>query len=106
MRINEIIKQNVDMLKEEYIRPGEGPTPIITDRMNRFFSEGEAAKRHVTEADVDKQQLRRGIEIEMEHTNDPEVSKKIAMDHLAEHPNYYTMLDAMLSHAKDKSNDY
>ena len=31
-----------------------------------------------------------GIKIEMEHTSDPEVAKKIAMDHLRENPNYYS----------------
>jgi hypothetical protein len=33
-----------------------------------------------------------GIKIEMEHTDDMEVAKKIAMDHLAENPNYYSDL--------------
>jgi hypothetical protein len=38
------------------------------------------------------QQLIKGIKVEMEHTEDVDVAKKIAMDHLAEDPNYYTKL--------------
>jgi len=37
----------------------------------------------------------RGIEVEMEHTNDPTISKYIAKDHLAELKDYYTRLDKM-----------
>lgn len=45
------------------------------------------------EKDVNKKQLEMGIEVEMEHTDDPEISKDIAFDHLAEHPDdYYTKL--------------
>ena len=104
--IKKVLRDSIAMLKEEYVQPGSGPDMPMTDRMNRFFSEGRAALKHFTDADADPQQLRRGIEIEMEHTNDPAVSKKIALDHLAELPNYYTLLDAMESHARDKQNDY
>ena len=37
-------------------------------------------------------ELAMGIKVEMEHTDDVEVAKKIAMDHLAENPNYYSDL--------------
>ncbi len=37
-------------------------------------------------------QLRMGIEVEKEHTDDPEVAEKIARDHLVEDPEYYTKL--------------
>lgn len=41
---------------------------------------------------VDPSELKMGIEIEMEHTDDPKVAEKIARDHLAENPTYYTDL--------------
>jgi hypothetical protein len=41
---------------------------------------------------VDPTQLSIGIQIEMEHTNDPDIAKEIAMDHLTEDPGYYTKL--------------
>lgn len=41
---------------------------------------------------VDPAQLSTGIQIEMEHTNDVEIAKEIAVDHLTEDPKYYTKL--------------
>ena len=48
----------------------------------------------LTEADMnmDSSELAMGIKVEMEHTDDVEVAKKIAMDHLAENPKYYSDL--------------
>ncbi len=40
-------------------------------------------------------QLRKGQKIEMEHTDDPRIARKIACDHLKEHPKYYTHLEKM-----------
>lgn len=37
----------------------------------------------------DSKKLKEGISIEMEHTNDPEIAKEIAADHLTEDPDYY-----------------
>ena len=42
--------------------------------------------------DFDQDQLRMGISVEMEHTNDRKVAKEIAMDHLKEDPRYYSKL--------------
>lgn len=41
---------------------------------------------------VDPVQLSLGVQIEMEHTNDPDIAKEIAMDHLTEDPEYYSKL--------------
>ena len=41
------------------------------------------------------EELKRGIEVEKEHTPDSAKAKEIAKDHLEEHPEYYTALDAM-----------
>ena len=43
-------------------------------------------------SNVDPTQLSIGVQIEMEHTNDPDIAKEIAMDHLTEDPEYYTKL--------------
>lgn len=61
---------------------------------------GRSDKMGVTESDVDPEQLKRGIEVEHEHSDDDEIAKKIALDHLAEIPDYYTRLDAMEEQAK------
>ena len=69
----------------------EGKAPISTDTP-------EQAKKKLMEeapAGVDAEQLTMGIKVEMEHTDKPEEAKKIALDHLAEDPKYYTKLKKM-----------
>ena len=46
----------------------------------------------IPDAYFDSEQLEMGIKSEMEHTDDPEVAKAIAKDHLSEDKNYYTKL--------------
>lgn len=45
-----------------------------------------------TNEDFPKDQLEIGKEVEMEHTNDPEIAEEIARDHLVEDKRYYTKL--------------
>ena len=47
------------------------------------------------DSDFDPQELKWGIEIEKEHSDDLETKKMIAKAHLAEFPNYYTELKKM-----------
>ena len=54
---------------------------------------GKAAGRRPEE--FDKADLARGIEIELEHTPDRATAREIAMDHLAERPDYYVLLEKM-----------
>ena len=56
---------------------------------------GKAKKEGLTKKDVDPKELKMGIEIEQEHTNDKIVAERIALDHLAELPDYYTRLKKM-----------
>lgn len=42
--------------------------------------------------DFDKKELAMGIKHEMEHTDDPNKAREIAMDHLSENPKYYSEL--------------
>ena len=48
----------------------------------------------------DQDQLNKGIQVEYEHTNNMELAKKIAKDHLVEFPDYYTRLEKMEDEAK------
>ena len=54
------------------------------------ISGGKGDKKNPT--DFDKIQLKIGIAVEFEHTNDKNVALEIAMDHLSEDPEYYTKL--------------
>jgi hypothetical protein len=49
----------------------------------------------VPDSAFDPEELRLGIEVEMEHTDDPIIAKAIAKDHLSEIPNYYSLLLVM-----------
>jgi hypothetical protein len=50
------------------------------------------AKTKLTADQVNNDELRMGIKVEMEHTKDKKVAEKIAMDHLYEDLEYYTKL--------------
>jgi len=56
-------------------------------------------------AKYDQAQLKQGIKVEMEHTDDPAKAKEIAMDHLEEDPRYYTHLAEMERKHAEKSCD-
>lgn len=56
---------------------------------------GKARKEGFTVDKADELELAKGIAIEMEHTDDPEVAKTIALDHLAEYDTYYSALEKM-----------
>lgn len=50
-------------------------------------------------------QIAKGIQIEMEHTDDPHKALEIAMDHLVEIPDYYDRLESMEAEAKGESGE-
>ena len=60
-----------------------------------LLSGGRSAEQDFTEDEADPEQLKMGIEVELEHTDDKDVAKKIALDHLAEMDDYYTKLKEM-----------
>jgi hypothetical protein len=43
-------------------------------------------------SNVNTKELAIGVQVEMEHTNDPKIATEIALDHLTEDPEYYTKL--------------
>ena len=73
-----------------------------TYTIEQFKAEGRAAEKGLDEDSVDPEQLAMGIEVEYEHTNNEEIAKKIALDHLAEFPDYYTALAEMEDMLKAK----
>jgi hypothetical protein len=60
---------------------------------------GRAREEGVTSSEVDQEELAKGIAMEMEHTLDEETARRLALDHLAEIPDYYTRLEAMEAEA-------
>lgn len=47
------------------------------------------------DSDFDLKSVLKGMEVEIEHTNDLDVAKEISKDHLSEDPEYYEKLEAM-----------
>ena len=71
-----------------------------------FMTNGLATEKGITEKDVDKEQLKKGRKVEKEHIKKDKnnyfqemihrkIPLKIALDHLAEIPNYYDLLEEM-----------
>ena len=52
----------------------------------------DIAKKHGVEVSMVQKELKMGIEVELEHTNDKKLAEEIASDHLVEFPDYYTVL--------------
>lgn len=63
--------------------------------LSDFLSAGRATEKNIDKSDVDKRELNTGINVEKEHTVDKAISGKIALDHLAEIPDYYNRLKDM-----------
>ena len=90
--------------KEEQIRWSREVYKMIMPTNNILFSIQDKACRvkdeafiigkhnDVPDAQFDQEELKKGIEVEMEHTDNPEVAKAIAKDHLSEMDDYYTRL--------------
>lgn len=51
--------------------------------------------KHVPLNKFDPEQIKMGLEVEKEHTDDPWEALQIAKDHLSEIPDYYTRLKKM-----------
>ena len=69
---------------------------------NPFVKEMSLKQGDVPDEEFDPEQLKKGVEIEREHTDDVDVAKQIAKAHLKEFPNYYTKLKQMEDGMKKK----
>ena len=57
---------------------------------------------NVPDEEFDQKELKMGIDVEMEHTDNKMVAKAIAKDHLMELDNYYTQLAKIEPHHYDE----
>lgn len=53
------------------------------------------AHKHKVSVKQIKDQIKKGIEVELEHTDDKNIAREIAKDHLFEFPDYYDRLIKM-----------
>jgi hypothetical protein len=76
--------------------------------LNESLTEGKKQKikggkgDKLTPDQVNYYEFTKGWKHELEHTDDLDKAKEIALDHLAEDPNYYTRLDMIEFKAKKK----
>ena len=75
----------------EVINESDGDINFVDD----FLKAGRAYESGFTVEDADPEELKMGVKVEYEHTTNPVISERIALDHLAECANYYTRLAKM-----------
>lgn len=61
------------------------------DNTGEILKGGKGDGKLATE--FDPEQIKKGLTVEMEHTDDPMVAIEIVLDHLSEDPEYYTVKD-------------
>jgi len=78
-------------------RPMEGQRALLYLGVmaSRFVNGGKAVEKGINSTDVDPDEMALGVKVELEHTPDPFMAGMIALDHLAEIPDYYTRLEKM-----------
>jgi hypothetical protein len=71
--------------------------------LRRFLAESEKIPgglgKDKKPNDFNKDDLEAGVKVEMEHTEDRDIAKEIAMDHLTEDKDYYRKLRKMENEA-------
>jgi hypothetical protein len=84
---------------DEEEAPEDYEDPDMFDAYGMDASEGKLRegkkkkeKKELNPNQIHPQELRMGIKVELEHTDSLDKAKKIALDHLAENPFYYTAL--------------
>jgi hypothetical protein len=97
-------EREVQACEEEARAIAPPPTSLLA---RDLIPGGRAAGR--SPADFDQEQLQRGIRVELEHVDpsDPngwDIAREIAMDHLAEDPDYYHKLAIIDPHDEPRDN--
>jgi hypothetical protein len=78
----------------------QGRKKKLEEQLKPFKTVEQIAKKHRMDVSFIQKQLDMGEPIEHEHTQNHELAKKIALQHLDEIPDYYTRLKKMESEAK------
>lgn len=88
----ELNLQPVGLLKDELIKGGLADDLNILDIVKKHHKSSDITKENIKNI---LNQLVMGIDVEMEHTDDPKKAYEIAMDHLFELPDYYSKLSTI-----------
>lgn len=92
--------------KHPDLKPKEPHLKLVKDSEEfpsvKTHSVEELAKKHSVDIMTLRKQLQKGIKIEKEHTTSAKVAKEIALDHLAEYPDYYDRLEKVEESDSDR----
>jgi hypothetical protein len=78
----------------ELIIEQQSETP---DKLKKPMTLKEISEKHGVDLDELESELEKGIEEEKEHTDDEDVARTIALHHLDEKPDYYDVLEIVMS---------
>jgi hypothetical protein len=78
----------------------EAAAYALAGQAAKFWANGRSNKEGTKESEIDADELKMGIEVEQEHVPDEDMARRIALDHLAEIPDYYTRLKKMEEEGK------
>jgi hypothetical protein len=70
-------------------------------KVAKGMSVQQIAQHHNTTVDEIQKQLDKGIQVEMEHTDNQDIARAIALDHVYESPVYYDKLETIEKEFKD-----
>lgn len=87
------VKENINEINK--LKGGKADKLTIQDIANKF-------KTPISKIEG---QIKKGLKVEMEHTNDKEKALEIVMDHLTEFPDYYDRLNKMEKKADKELNE-
>jgi hypothetical protein len=71
---------------------GDSFEKLFVDQLKSYKTPEQLAKKHKVSVEKIETQLKKGIKVEKEHTNDVDIAKQIASQHLDELPDYYDRL--------------
>jgi len=74
----------------------------LATKMVNILRGGKMNEKQFDINTVDPNELEMGMQIELEHTSDSSIAKKISCDHLSEIPDYYSRLKVMEDSAKSE----
>jgi 8-oxo-dGTP pyrophosphatase MutT (NUDIX family) len=94
--INKGFKEGI-IQKEEFEKAKQALKGGLADNMTLQ----KIADKHKVSIEEIKEQLKKGMKVEREHTNDPKKAREIAMDHLMENSKYYDKLETIEKGDKD-----
>lgn len=90
MGLSEEAKKEAEKMEEK-----KAQDELLSGGLSDGLTIRELCLRHDVSEKFIRRQLQKGIKVEMEHTDDEDKAREIAMDHLYESPDYYEKLAKM-----------